>query len=734
MSGTQIKIWYTVLIGGVLAVGFSLLGIALGAEALGIDENGGWGIGRILLTGLGLMTILVGAFLAMPAVKKRAQTYRTAYFLRYIAQSVMWTLFVIGIFELILRLIFGYNAGFVYEKIWGQVPIAGSMRVWGKEGYGITHYLVHGEIKTPFDDGTMSVVVLGDSHTEALQVSDDDKFVSVAETYLRSKGNAVNLHNLGKSGNSIPDYIYFAPIIKKYYNPDIIIVQLTSQDFLGNNGGDAFDSNRRNYFAVTDSGVIELIHEDQSFETSFYTNITQGSMIYTVGRINFLQIIDNVNKKNEIGAQFQPVDSVDSLILPAARLDEQLMLLKAAYSDCKVILLILPYSPKIEGDKFEFNSVEDQKIIASAEKIGGFYVVYPQSEFYELISQGHLPRGFMNSRPGTGHLNIFKHIWTPACWRITRSKNIGGYKMSFISVEFAILITVVLALLAFIRLPLARKMILLCASCIFYAWWDWRFLGLLVFVTFVNYYAAHFLVKTALDKNRKLLLWVSILVNLSLLGFFKYFNFFTGTLNIFTEALGWRIGTLNIILPIGISFYTFETLSYVIDVYHGVVQPAKSLLDYAIFISFFPRLVAGPIMRASQFLPQLEKGIDISLDNFVEGGQYFLRGMVKKMVIADNVAVMADQIYLFPNAFSSFTVWLGIAAYSIQILYDFWGYSDMALGIGKMLGIELPINFNLPYTSQSITEFWNRWHITLSSWLTIPLPIMGWQKAAKLGE
>jgi alginate O-acetyltransferase complex protein AlgI len=289
--------------------------------------------------------------------------------------------------------------------------------------------------------------------------------------------------------------------------------------------------------------------------------------------------------------------------------------------------------------------------------------------------------------------------------------------MSFVSIEFAVLIFVVLVLLAFIKLPVARKLILLCASCIFYAWWDWRFLGLLATVTVLDYYVTRFLVITNSERKRIFLLWFSILVNLGFLGFFKYFNFFIATLNVFTQAWGWHTGTLNIILPIGISFYTFETLSYVIDVYRGVTQPAKSLLDYAIFITFFPRLVAGPIMRASQFLPQLERGIQVNLNNLVEGAQYFLRGMIKKMVIADNVSVMVDQIYASPGVFSSPTVWLGAAAYSIQILYDFWGYTDMALGIGKMLGIELPPNFNLPYTSQSITEFWNRWHISLSTWL-----------------
>jgi alginate O-acetyltransferase complex protein AlgI len=272
--------------------------------------------------------------------------------------------------------------------------------------------------------------------------------------------------------------------------------------------------------------------------------------------------------------------------------------------------------------------------------------------------------------------------------------------MSFISIEFLILMTVVL----------------ICVSCVFYAWWDWRFFGMLVALTILDYYLSHALINTINVRKRKLLLYISIVGNLGVLGFLKYSNFFIDTLNLFFGSWGWRLGTLDIILPIGISFYIFETLCYVIDVYKGKTNPAESLLDYAIFVTFFPRLVAGPIMRAKEFLPQLRRGILINKNNLVEGVQWFLRGLLKKLVIADNVAVMVDQIYASPSLFSSPTVWLGVAAYSIQILYDFWGYTDMAIGIGKMLGFELPLNFNLPYTAQSISEFWTRWHISLSTW------------------
>lgn len=289
--------------------------------------------------------------------------------------------------------------------------------------------------------------------------------------------------------------------------------------------------------------------------------------------------------------------------------------------------------------------------------------------------------------------------------------------MSFVSIEFAVLLATVLTLLFIFKGPSPRKYILLTASCVFYAWWDWRFLGLLAFVTVLDYYISQLLVHTDDQQRRKHLLWISIVANLGFLGFFKYFNFFIDSLNAAVQPFGWHLGTLSIVLPIGISFYTFETLSYVIDVYHGVAKPAHSLVDYAIFISFFPRLVAGPIMRATQFLPQLERGLVLNLANLVEGAQWFLRGLLKKLVIADNVAIMVDQIYNAPSLFHPASVWLAVAGYSVQILFDFSGYTDMARGIGKMVGIELPPNFNLPYTAQSLTEFWNRWHISLSTWL-----------------
>jgi alginate O-acetyltransferase complex protein AlgI len=289
--------------------------------------------------------------------------------------------------------------------------------------------------------------------------------------------------------------------------------------------------------------------------------------------------------------------------------------------------------------------------------------------------------------------------------------------MSFVSIEFAVLFATLLGALTVVRSPAGRKILLLAVSCVFYAYWDWRFLGLLAVVTVVDYHVARALDITSAPHHRRLFLAVSVVTNLGLLFFFKYFNFFLDSLNLLLARGGGRLEPWHIILPIGISFYTFETLSYVIDVYRRVTPSARSILDYAIFITFFPRLVAGPIMRGQQFLPQLERGIPLTLDNLVVGAQIFVRGLLKKLVVADNVAVLVDQVYKAPGVFSTATVWLAVFAYSVQILCDFSGYTDMAVGLGRVLGFTLPRNFDLPYTSQSITEFWRRWHITLSTWL-----------------
>lgn len=288
--------------------------------------------------------------------------------------------------------------------------------------------------------------------------------------------------------------------------------------------------------------------------------------------------------------------------------------------------------------------------------------------------------------------------------------------MNFVSIPFAILLATVLLLFVVVKATTGRKIILLAASCVFYATWDWRCFLLLSAFTLLTYSLSLRITTTENPKSRHTWFISSILICLMFLGFFKYYNFFIDSLNALFASSVWRLQTLEIIVPLGISFITFGSLSYLIDIYRKTSKPANSLLDYALFTGFFPRVVSGPIVRPAQFLPQLEQGITFNFTNAFDGFQLILRGCLKKLVVADSLAVMTNSIYASPSVFSSLTVWIGILAYSIEIFFDFSGYTDMAIGIAKILGIELPQNFNLPYTSLSVTEFWRRWHITLSSW------------------
>lgn len=289
--------------------------------------------------------------------------------------------------------------------------------------------------------------------------------------------------------------------------------------------------------------------------------------------------------------------------------------------------------------------------------------------------------------------------------------------MSFVSIEFAILFGSVLFLLLVLPSNLLKKLVILAASCVFYAYWDWRFLGLLAVITLVDYYISKKMAVTESPQIRRNLLIVSLVVSLGVLFTFKYFNFFIENLNVLLANFNLNLGVMKILLPVGISFYTFESVSYIMDVYRKHSEPAESLLDYGLFVSFFPRLVAGPIMRASTFLPQLKRDIRLNVPNFLSGAQIFAQGLVKKLVVADRISFGVDTIYANPTVFSSSTVWVTILAYMIQVYFDFSGYSDMAIGIGRIMGFELPQNFNLPFTSQSFAEFWQRWHISLSTWL-----------------
>jgi alginate O-acetyltransferase complex protein AlgI len=289
--------------------------------------------------------------------------------------------------------------------------------------------------------------------------------------------------------------------------------------------------------------------------------------------------------------------------------------------------------------------------------------------------------------------------------------------MIFSSPRFILFLFCTLVFLALIPNRELKKRFLALASVFFYAAWDWRYLGLLLLISLIDYYAALKISQSIKIRVKKQWLWISIVSNLGVLGYFKYCNFFIENANRLIGLAGIHFSYLDILLPAGISFYTFKTMSYTIDVSRGELAPCRSWLDYATFITFFPELIAGPIVRASIFLPQLDRPIGPTLNRCLEGGSLFLLGLFKKLVIADRMALIVDSIFRAPEAYSGVTIWCATLAYTLQIYCDFSGYSDMAIGIARMIGYELPENFNMPYAARNITDFWRRWHMTLSSWL-----------------
>lgn len=268
---------------------------------------------------------------------------------------------------------------------------------------------------------------------------------------------------------------------------------------------------------------------------------------------------------------------------------------------------------------------------------------------------------------------------------------------------------------------------ILVASYFFYACWDWRFLFLLAFSTFLDYFTGMVIEKSKKKSTRLFWFWLSIGTNLSFLGFFKYYNFFAKSFAEFLSNFGIHSDpwVLNIILPVGISFYTFHGLSYVIDIYNQRIKAEKNWVDYALFVSFFPLLVAGPIERATHLLPQLKVSRKFEYQKGVDGLRQILWGLFKKMVVADNCAHYANIVFYDYHHYTGTTLIFGAIMFAFQIYCDFSGYSDIALGTARLFGIELLRNFNYPYFSRDIAEFWRRWHISLSTWfrdyLYIPL-------------
>ncbi len=301
--------------------------------------------------------------------------------------------------------------------------------------------------------------------------------------------------------------------------------------------------------------------------------------------------------------------------------------------------------------------------------------------------------------------------------------------MIFNSIEFAIFIPIVFVLYWFVfnnHLKLQNTLILI-ASYIFYGWWDWRFLTLILFSSIADYSIGIFLHKKTNTGVRKVALWTSIGINLGLLGFFKYYNFFIDNFSSAFSFFGSHISvsSLQIILPVGISFYTFQTLSYTIDVYRKKLEPTTDFIAFSAFVAFFPQLVAGPIERATNLLPQFYKQRHFEYQKATDGLRQILWGLFKKVVIADTCAKYANLVFTNSDQFSGSTLVMGAVFFAFQIYGDFSGYSDIAIGTSRLFGFHLHRNFAFPYFSRDISEFWRRWHISLSTWfrdyLYIPL-------------
>lgn len=291
--------------------------------------------------------------------------------------------------------------------------------------------------------------------------------------------------------------------------------------------------------------------------------------------------------------------------------------------------------------------------------------------------------------------------------------------MLFNSFIFFIFLGIVLPIFYILPNKNSKNLFLVIASYFFYGYWDWRFCSLLAISTIIDFIIGQKLYNSTNDKKRKILLIISLVSNLGILFFFKYFNFFVDSFQSLSLNIGWNLDYLhlNILLPVGISFYTFQTLSYTIDIYRKRLEPTENFIDFALYVSFFPQLVAGPIEKAKALLPQLSKKLNPSKEQIKQGITLIIVGLFRKVMIGDTAGRFVDNIFGNIEQYKSIEIIAALILFSIQIYADFSGYSHIARGTSKLIGVELMKNFEQPYLSRNITEFWRRWHISLSSWL-----------------
>ena len=307
--------------------------------------------------------------------------------------------------------------------------------------------------------------------------------------------------------------------------------------------------------------------------------------------------------------------------------------------------------------------------------------------------------------------------------------------MTFTTLTFLIFLALFFPLYWGLRQRRAQNVLIVLASYVFYGWWDWRFCGLMLAASLLDYGVGLGLEKTDVPRRRKLLLTLGLTANLGLLAYFKYFNFFADSLQATAASVGWTMDmpTLKVVLPVGISFYTFQTMSYSIDIYRRQLRATPHLVEYLAYVSFFPQLVAGPIERATHLLPQFFRARVFNHDQAVDGCRQMLWGFFKKMVVADNLAPVVDAVFLKPADCTGGELAVATFLFAVQIYCDFSAYSDIAIGLARLFGFELMRNFSNPYFSQSLGEFWRRWHISLTTWFKdyVYLPLGG-RRVSKL--
>ncbi|HEY2584004.1 MAG TPA: MBOAT family O-acyltransferase, partial [Mucilaginibacter sp.] len=293
--------------------------------------------------------------------------------------------------------------------------------------------------------------------------------------------------------------------------------------------------------------------------------------------------------------------------------------------------------------------------------------------------------------------------------------------MLFNSQSFAVFFLIIFFLywFAFNRNFKLQNLLLLTGSYVFYCFWDWRFLSLLIFTSALNYALGYAIGKSDSLKTKRIFLNTGVVISIGLLIYFKYVNFFISSfVSLFSQfSISLSIHTANIILPLGISFFTFRTLNYLFDIYRGKIEPTTDWLTFFTFVAFFPSLISGPIDKASMLIPQLERKRVFNTDNAVDGLRQILWGLFKKTVIADNCAVITDQVFSNYHTLPASTLLISIFLYTVQIYTDFSGYSDMAIGLARLLGLNITRNFDFPFFAQNIGEFWRKWHISLTTWL-----------------